>query len=69
MVLCQWGQSVWLHTNGNIKKVAACKVKPYELVDREAIKERGKQVSKPVMLEDSLESVENLMDKKDNLTS
>ena len=33
-VLCQRGQSVWLHTNGDIKKVAACKVKPYELIDR-----------------------------------
>ena len=33
-ILCQRGQSVWLHTNKDIKKVAACKVKPYELVDR-----------------------------------
>ena len=39
-VLCQRGQSVWLHTNRVIKKVAACKVKPYELVDR---KENGKR--------------------------
>ena len=31
-VLCQRGQSVWLHTNGDIKKVAACKVKPYNLL-------------------------------------
>ena len=36
-VLCQRGQSVWLHTNGDIKKVAACKVKPYELVDNKTI--------------------------------
>ena len=34
-VLCQRGQSVWLHMNGDIKKVAACKVKPFELIDRE----------------------------------
>ena len=33
-VLCQRGQSFWLHTNGDIKKFAACKVKPYELIDR-----------------------------------
>ena len=32
-VLCQRGQSVWLHTNGDIRKVAASKVRPYELVD------------------------------------
>ena len=67
-VLYKLGQSVWLHTNGDIKKVAACKVKPYKLVDREAIQESGKEVSKPVMLEDGLESVENLMDKKDDPT-
>ena len=26
-VLCQRGQSVWVHTNGDIRKVAACKEK------------------------------------------
>ena len=31
-LLCQRGQSVWIHTNGDIKKVAACKTKPYELL-------------------------------------
>ena len=35
-VLCQRGQSVWIHTNGDIKKVAACKVKPFELVEIES---------------------------------
>ena len=34
-VLYQRGQSVRLHTNGDIKKVAACKVRPYELIDTE----------------------------------
>ena len=33
-VLYQRGQSVWLHTNGDIKKAAACKVKPYELTEQ-----------------------------------
>ena len=61
-VLCQRGQSVWLHTNGDIKKVAACKVKPYELVDREENEDKDKKVSKKVMLEDRLEDVENLID-------
>ena len=32
-VLCQRGQSVWIHTNGDIKKVEACKTKPYELLE------------------------------------
>ena len=64
-VLCQRGQSIWIHTNGDIKKVATCKVKPYELVDRTAISENNDNVSKKVMLEDGLENVEDLMDKKD----
>ena len=59
-VLCQRGQSVWLHTNGDIKKVAACK--PYELVVRKETEEKDKRVSKEVMLEDGLEDVENLID-------
>ena len=35
-VLCQRGQSVWIHTNGDIKKVAACKTKPYELLEMDS---------------------------------
>ena len=68
-VLCQRGQSVWIHTNGDIRKVAACKTKPYELIDRES-KEYKQQVdqdtkqgmknSKKVMLEDGLRDVEDL---------
>ena len=38
-VLCQRGKSFRLHTNGDVKKVATCKVKLYELVDRNAIRE------------------------------
>ena len=56
-VLCQRGQSVWLHTSGDIKKVAACKVKPYELVDRKENKEN--EVSNKIMLKDGLKSVED----------
>ena len=57
------GQSVWVHTISDIKKVAACKVEPFELqVDKESIKD---SVSKKVMLEDRLEDVENLLDPKD----
>ena len=56
-VLCQRGQSVWLHMNRDIKKVAACKVKPYELVDRRENEDKNDEVSKKVMLEDGLEDV------------
>ena len=31
LVLGQCGNSVWVHASGDISKVAACKVKPYEL--------------------------------------
>ena len=34
IVLCHRGQTVWLLANGEIKKVASCKVKPYKLIDR-----------------------------------
>ena len=34
LVLCQGGQRVWLHRVGDIKNMASCKVKPYELVKR-----------------------------------
>ena len=32
-VLCQRGNTVWLHSQGDIKKVAVSRVKPYDLVD------------------------------------
>ena len=51
-VLFQRGQSVWLHTSGDIKMVAACKVKPYELVERKKNKEN--KVSNRIMLGDGL---------------
>ena len=33
VVVCQRGQSVYLHTHGDLKKIAACRVKPYQLID------------------------------------
>ena len=54
-VLCQRGQSVWLHTNGDIRKVAACKVRPYELVDTKDLTDsQNSPKKKVVMLEDGL---------------
>ena len=69
-VLCQRGQSVWIHTNGDIKKVAACKTKPYKLLDMESQESpkppesQQSQVKKKkiVMLEDSLGDGEDLLD-------
>ena len=33
-VIYQKGNAVFIHSNGDVKKVAACKVKPYELKER-----------------------------------
>ena len=33
LVVTQRGQSVYLHTHGDLKKIAACRVKPYKLVN------------------------------------
>ena len=64
-VLCQRGQSVYLHTHGDLKKIAACRLKPFELVSQDELEEFA--AVKEVMLEDGLEDVENLFtDLKDN---
>merc|ERR1712002_857491 len=33
-VICQRGNTVFLHANGEVRKLAACRVKPYELRER-----------------------------------
>ena len=49
---------VWLHTYGDIKKLAACHVKQFKLVDKKAIKNRYENEdiadNRQVMLEDGL---------------
>lgn len=67
-VLCQRGQSVWLHTNGDIKKVAACKVRPYELIDNQDSQDSQdskhshsqSKKKKVVMLEDGLADMKDI---------
>ena len=56
LVVTQRGQSIYLHTHGDLKKIAACRVKPYELVNSD----KDKQNTKEVMKEDGLEDVDNL---------
>ena len=61
---------MWINTNGDIKKVAACKTKPYELLDIESppspkpseSQESKDKKKRQVMLEDGLNDVENLLD-------
>lgn len=63
-VLCHRGQSVWIHTHGDVKKMAACHVKPYQLINREAVKNKSEQDAewRQVMLEDGLEDMDTLQD-------
>ena len=50
---------MWLHSMGAIKKVASCKVKPYELVER-GVLDSDKDQDKQVMLEDGLRDVKSV---------
>ena len=54
-VVCQQGQIVYLHTHGDLKKIAACLVKPYELIDQDEDPALGKEV----ITKDGLENVES----------
>ena len=57
LVVTQRGQSVWyLHTYGDLKKITACKVKPYKLVNTDEDADNIKEVMK----EDGLEDINNL---------
>ena len=42
-VIYQKGNAVFIHSNGDVKKVAACKVKPYELKERTEEKKEEKR--------------------------
>ena len=41
---------MWLHTNGDIRKVAACKVRPYELVDTKNLTDSQDSAKKKVVM-------------------
>ena len=51
LVVTQQGQSVYLHTHGDLKKIAACRVKPFFLVAREE-QFASTENNKEVMLEE-----------------
>ena len=42
-VIYQKGNAVFIHSNGIVKKLAACKVKPYELKERKEENKEGKR--------------------------
>ena len=74
LVVTQRGQSVYLHTHGDLKKIAACRVKPYELIHTEEHSSQNTQNTKEhttpntrkVMLEGGLEDIENMYTTKLN---
>merc|ERR1712243_489173 len=43
-VIYQKGNAVFIHSNGDVKKVAACKVKPYELKERKEESKKDEEV-------------------------
>ena len=49
---------MYLHTHGDLKRIASCRVKPFELVERT---DEFALASKEVILEDGLEDVKNLL--------
>ena len=53
---------MWLHTNGDIRKVAACKVRPYELINTQDSQDSQSQSKKKkvVMLEDGLADLKDI---------
>ena len=44
--------------------MASCKVKPYELIDRDSINCNCEKTTRRVMLQDGLEDVENILDQE-----
>ena len=54
---------MWIHTNGDIKKVATCKTKPYELLEIDSQSQDKKK--KVGMLEDGLSDGEDMLDPED----
>ena len=54
LVVTQQGQSVYLHTHGVLKKIEACRVKPYKLVEIQENKKykTSTKNNNKVMLED-----------------
>ena len=74
-VLFHRGQSVWIHTNGDVKKVASFWVKLYQLIDRKLGNDDSKENDdNQVMLEDGLRDVKELKkvnqeDSKDDETN
>lgn len=61
-MLCQRGQSVWLHTHLDLKEVVACRVKLFKQIDCTSIDTISETVDerRQVMTEDGLRDADNV---------
>ena len=57
---------MWLHTHGDLKKEATCRVKPFELVDRTSITPEIVSEERRVMTEYGLRDVDKIKSGVDN---
>merc|ERR1711895_363466 len=57
-VIYQKGNSVFIHSNGDVRKIAACKAKPYDLKERteEEKEESNEQEKPPEIIEEESEA-------------
>ena len=67
-VICHRGKTMWLHKYGNVKKVAACQVKPFQLIDLISIENESEVVDdrRKVMPENGLQDVDDIQNKDDH---
>ena len=61
-VICQKGNTILIHGNGDIKKIATCKVKPYDLtewIEKENNLNNDKEKSPDIQVENNSENIDN----------
>ena len=67
-MIYQRGQSLWLYTHGDLKKVAACQVKPSQLIDHTSMDNISETMDdrRQVMMEDRLQDVDDVQSRDDH---
>ena len=65
LVICQRGNSVFIHCNGEVRKVAACRAKPCELMERKKEKKEEQSIEddekKDIEKEEEIEEEDMVM--------
>ena len=65
-VIYQKGNAVFIHSNGDVKKVAACKVKPYELKERTEEEKEAKNDEESAEIIEEEKKTENYDNKEES---